>query len=222
MGEQSLEELYNEINDMKIHVAAVKKAMDEKEEKDRHDAEKDEKDRNDEKMAGRRARRDAAIRKAMEEDDEDRKDAAIRQAMKEYDDDGEKDEHKAETHDEKDREEKEHMAAIIAERKASVDEEIMRIASFTNPAGADALRKELAQKTYSASRETLDLLKHVHGDMFSGVTAQPPAQPTQATIPPYYAGQQQQVRQFNAGTPDSEFARYSEEDLIKMAREGTA
>ena len=80
-----LESLGKNIEDLKMMVAAFK-ATDEDKEKEAKKAKKAQDEKHEEeKMEAKRASRDAAIKKAMDESDPDKKDAAIRKAMSDYD-----------------------------------------------------------------------------------------------------------------------------------------
>ena len=240
MVELTLEEMAKKIDDLTKVATNIKTAQDEKEEKDKEakhaQDEKKEEERKEARKASR-GRRDAAIRLAMEEPDDEKKDAAMKRAQDEYDkehkamdekdekhDAMDNDEHKPKDHDAQNEEEKkEHdaqIASIVGDKKWEIDSKILAAAKVMNPTGVEALEKQLKKNKFTASKKMLDDMSKIYGEAFVG--AIPTNIPTKQETPaPYFmAGAMSptevDANQLNANSPDSEFAKLTTEELLKM------
>ena len=181
-------------------------------EKDKHEAEdKDKKDSMEneekEKMVAKRARRDAALKKAMEETDDDKKDAAIRKAQEDMDekkheagDDDEAKEHKA------------HVASIIEDSKRDLQTKILQANLAINPNGIKAVEERI--KTASIT-ELKKELAHIEPFIANVQTPQIPQTPTMV-IPPYQAKTHtvSDDSVLTAASPDYAFAKIPTKELM--------
>ncbi len=117
--------------------AAIKKANDEKLEKEKKEA---------------RTRLASAIKKAEEEPTDEKREAAIKKAMSDY---GHEDKDKKEANNDKDKMNNEHVAAIILDKKIEIDNKILQAAAMSNPVGLPALKKELENGSFTASKKMI-------------------------------------------------------------------
>ena len=238
MAELTLEEMAKKIDDLTKVATNIKTAQDEKEEKDKDAKKAQDKDKEEERKEARKAsrgRRDAAIRLAMEEKDDEKKDAAIKRAQDEYDKEHKAMDEKDEKHEAMDdehepkrdaqteNEKKEHdaqIASIVGDKKSEIDSKILAAAKVMNPTGVEALEKELKKNKFTASKKMLDYMTKIYGPEFIG--AVPNTAPVKQETPaPYFmAGamnpQDVDKSQLNANSPDSEFAKLSTAELLKM------
>ncbi len=239
--ELTLEEMAKKIDDLTKVATNIKTAQDEKDEKDKEakhaQDEKKEEERKEARKASR-GRRDAAIRLAMEEPDDEKKDAAIKRAQDEYDkehkamdekdekhDAMDNDEHEPKDHDAQmtDDEKKEHeaqIASIVGDKKWEIDSKILAAAKVMNPTGVEALAKELKKNKFTASKKMLDDMTKIYGEEFIGSVQNIPSVKQETPAPYFMAGamnpQDVDANQLNANSPDSEFAKLSTEELLKM------
>lgn len=195
--------------------AAAKKAMEEKEENDKKEAKK-----------AKRASLEAAIRKAMEEPEDEKKDAAIKKAMHDYDE-----EHKGmeNNHDKPDQHEafgprsdkdNEHTAAvhdIIDEKKADLIKNIMTANIILNPTKLKEVEARVRQASISELKQEWGMVE----GYVASIQQQPSApQPTEKVIP-FFANYQDPTaaqidsKQLNASSPDSAFASLSTKELMR-------
>ena len=238
--ELTLEEMAKKIDDLTKVATNIKTAQDEKDEKDKEakhaQDEKKEEERKEARKASR-GRRDAAIRLAMEEKDDEKKDAAIKRAQDEYDkehkamdekdekhdamdnDEHEPKDHEAMTDDEK-KEHEAQIASIVGDKKWEIDSKILAAAKVMNPTGVEALAKELKKNKFTASKKMLDDMTKIYGEEFIGSVQNIPSVKTETPAPYFMAGamnpQDVDANQLNANSPDSEFAKLSTEELLKM------
>ena len=163
-------------------------------------------EKEDEKMKAKRAKRDAAIKKAEDEVDDDKKDAALRKAVNEMDD---------KKHDaSEDKETKEHVAAIIEDSKKALQVKILQASIAINPATAKSVEDRI--KTASLT-ELKTEWSHIEPFVATVATPQTPPQ-TQAVIPPYQGSYQDagkiDAAQLNASSPDSAFVNIPTKELL--------
>lgn len=183
--------------------AAIKKAMDEKEH---------------EKKEAKRAALEAAIKKAMEEPIDEKKEAAIKKAMSDY---GHEDKDKKEAMDnnhDKDKMNNEHVAAIIADKKIDIDNKILQAAAMSNPAGLTALKLELHNGSFTASKKMYETMEKMFGKAIFQANIVPTPAVTQA--PPFFmAGaispDAMDSSQLNASSNVMDFAKLSTKELLE-------
>lgn len=179
--------------------AAIKKANDEKEE---------------EKKEAKRAALEAAIKKANEEEDSDKKEAAIKKAMSDY---GHEDKEKKEAMSEEEKEKMAQVASIITDKKINIDNKILQAAAISNPAGLSALKAELENGTFTASKKMYENMEKMFGKQIfqanfptTNITQPPPFFMAGAINP-----QEVDVNQLNASSNVMDFAKLSTKDLLE-------
>jgi len=228
MPELSLETLAKKFDDV---TATIKSWTANEEEKKKHDMEakkaEDEKHEDERKEAkkGRRAKKYSAIKRAMEEDDEDKKDAALKKAMEEDEDEHMAEHEEMKKHDAmEDDEKKEHdaqIASIINKEKLIIDASILRAAKIMNPAGVDALAKELKSNKFTASKKMQEDMSKIWGSEIFDVV-QTASVPKETAAPYFMAAamspQEVDASQLNANSPDSEFAKLTTKELLEMTQ----
>ncbi len=238
--ELTLEEMAKKIDDLTKVATNIKTAQDEKNEKEKEAKHAQDTEKEEERKEARKAsrgRRDAAIRLAMEEKDDEKKDAAIKRAQDEYDKehkamdekdekhDAMDDEHEPKDHDAQmtDDEKKEHeaqIASIVGDKKWEIDNKILAAAKVMNPTGVEALAKELKKNKFTASKKMLDDMTKIYGEEFIGSVQNIPSVKQETPAPYFMASamnpQDVDANQLNANSPDSEFAKLSTEELLKM------
>ena len=237
--ELTLEEMAGKIDNLTKLATNLKTAQDEKEKTDKEAKNAQDEEKEEERKEARKAsrgRRDAAIKRAMEETDDEKKDAGIRKAQDEYDkehkamnkedekhmatdDDDDKPKHDAMTEDEK----KEHdaqIASIVGDKKSEIDAKILAAAKMMNPTGVEALTIELRKNKFTASKKMLDDISKIYGTEWIGSIQNTPSIKTETPAPYFMAAamnpQDVDKNQLNANSPDSEFAKLSTEELLKM------
>ena len=240
MVELTLEEMAKKIDDLTKVATNIKTAQDEKNEKDKEAKHAQDNEKEEERKEARKAsrgRRDAAIRLAMEEKDDEKKDAAIKLAQDEYDKEHKAMDEKDEKHDAMDNDEhepkdkeaqyndekKEHdaqIASIVGDKKSEIDNKILAAAKIMNPTGVEALAKELKKNKFTASKKMLDDMTKIYGTEFIGSIPNTTTVKQETPAPYFMAGamspQDVDKSQLNANSPDSEFAKLSTEELLKM------
>lgn len=195
----------------KARVAMEEKNMKEHEAKVAQDDKKE-----DEKMEAKRAARDAAIKKAMEEPDTEKKEAMIKKAMDEYDHDkkeafGKPDEHEK-TAQEKEKDE--HVASILENDRQSMINQILTANRIINPASVQIIEARLKTASITDVKKELEIVK----PFIAGVEQTPVTTPQEKFIP-YFANitpADVDASQLNASSPDSEFNKISTKELLEM------
>lgn len=241
--ELTLEDMAKKIDALSVVASSLKTAQEEKEEKEKEAKKAQDEEKEEERKEARKAsrgRRDAAIKLAMEEPDDEKKDAGIKRAQDEYDkehkaqdkeeekhDAMDMDEHEPKDHDAQTEEEKKEkdaqIASIIDKEKLLIDNKILTAAKIMNPAGVKSLTKELSKNTFTASKKMLDDMTKIHGEPFMASTIQPTAVPVQEKVPYFMANAMQQADQVDANmltanSPDSDFAKLSTKELLEMSQ----
>jgi hypothetical protein len=228
--ELTLEQLASKVDDVSKIATKLETFMAEHD-KHEHD-EKAKKAMEDKKHEeARKAKKTAALKKAMEEPDDEKRDAAIRKAMEEDKDDEHKesshkgtvmDEHDHDNHKGmKDDEKKDHEAAIasvIEKERTDLMTKIMTANRLLDPTSLKAVE----ERVKSASIQELQTeWKTI--EPFVGNTMLSPAdtQTQQPAIPFFMAGVTGDAGQFdknqlNANSPDSEFAKLSTKEIMEM------
>ena len=177
MAELSLEALAEKIDNLTKFAETMEKEKMEKDEK--QEAKKASDDKEDKDKMAKRATRDAAIKTAMDEKDEDKKDAAIKKATDEYGDQPHKNDtmEKASTED---KEEKEHIASLIKDKKSQLITNILTASKSLNPKGLKAVESRMKK----ASLDNLEFEWNIINSIRPAVTIE--SQPTMV-IPPFSA-----------------------------------
>lgn len=228
--EMTLENLYEKLeglgktaSKMELFMAAQnnetpeeKKARVAEEEKNmkEHEAKVAQEDKSeDEKKEAKRAARDAAIKKAMEEPDTEKRDAAIKKAEEDYKNDtkegfGKPDEHKA-TDEEKEKEAQ--IASIIDEKKNTMIKQILSANTIINPNGLKDVQARLKTASITKVEQEWNIIK----PFIAGVETTTPAK--QEPVIPYFANitpTDVDANQLSASSPASEFNKISTKDLL--------
>jgi len=182
--------------------AAIKKANDEKEK---------------EHKEAKRAALEAAIKKAMEEPIDEKKEAAIKKAMSDYG--HEDDKTKKEAMSEDDKENKEHVAAIISDKKIDIDNKILQAAAMSNPTGHAALKLELQNGSFTASKKMYETMEKMFGTQIFKANTNVPTPAVTAPPPFFMAGAvapaTMDANQLNASSSVMEFSKLSTKDLLE-------
>lgn len=192
------------LNEKDTKAAAAKKAQDEEKEKEKQEARK-----------AKRAARDAAIKAAMDEEDEDKKDAAIRKAMEDYDEKKGMDEHDPKEHKatDEEKEEKASIASIIKDKKTELITKIMSANQIVNPTGLKAIEERIKSASIADLEKEWSIV-----EPFVGSTTRPTQ--TQSQDIPYFASlnppEHVDSSQLNANSPDSDFNKFTTKELLEM------
>ena len=214
MSELSLEQLdakLDGIQKLSNDLSQQFMAMTDKDHDDKDAATKKAEKEEEEKMNAKRAVRDAAIKIAMEEKDEDKKDAAMRKAMDDMDDK----KHDANDHETKeDKETKEHVAAIIEDSKKDLQVKILQASLAINPATAKSVEDRVKTASLTELKTEWSHIKPFIG----GTIPQTQTPQTQVVIPPYIASYQNAAdvdkAQLTAASPPSDFVNIPTKELL--------
>ena len=232
-AELTLESLGKELHDIKVLVAAKadneetpdeKKARVAEEEKDmkEHEAKVAMEDKKeDEKMEAKRATRDAAIKRAMEEPDTEKKDAAIKKAMEDYDHEkkeafGKPDDKHEAMDDEHKKEHEAQIASIINDKKNSLINQILTANRIINPTDVKSIEARLKTASITDIEKEWKIVK----PFVAGTESTPSTVPPEKFIP-FYANitpADVDASQLNASSPDSEFSKLSTKELLEMGQ----
>lgn len=226
MPELTLEQLYTQLNTVgtKVddYIASQKKAMTEKE-KEKEAAKKamDDKKEHEEAKKAKLAKFEAAMKKAMDETDDEKKDAAIKKAMHDYDDDhkamhdDDKD-HKAMTDEEK--EEKASVASILGDKKEEIRMKILTANKLINPLGLKDVEARIKTASFTDLQKEWKTIEPFVG---STVGQQSAEVPQEKVIPPMFSAamlnpEVTDLNQLNASSPVESFANFSTKELLEM------
>jgi len=223
-GELSLEEMGSKLGSFEskldTFIASAKLGM------DNHDKMKDEKEAaikkaNDEKKENdhkeARAKLASAIKKAEEEPTDEKKEAAMKKAVAEYGDEhNDKDKKEAMDNHDKNKMNNEHVAAIILDKKIEIDNKILQAASMSNPIGLPALKKELENGSFTASKKMYEDMEKMFGKAIFQAAV---PTPTITQAPPFFmagavAPHEMDSNQLNASSSVMEFSKLSTKDLL--------
>lgn len=218
--EQSLESLFEKVDSiskgmsiLQANVEEMKdkdpmKGMTEEEKKEAKQAMEEDEKKEVAKKA-KRASKLAAIRKAMEEDDDEKKEAAIKKAMDDYDD--EKNGMTEHPKDEKkDPAKQDHIASIIEDKRREIVNKILIANKILNPTNITLVEKRL----YKANLTEVDQEWKTIEPFVGSVTVTPPVQEKVVPFFANYTPSNIDDNQLNANSPDSEFSKISTKDLL--------
>lgn len=244
MSEPTLEQLYAKLDTVtsKVDTFIAQHEHDEHKEHDKHmakhkgetehhDRENGEHEHRHEKHPSgdhpREARKEKeeAMRKAMEEPDDEKRHEKLKEAAHEY---MEQDHHKEamgprgehgrgtrgrEDEHEKKEEREAQIASIIAEKKAGLVNQILTANRMINPAGLKDVEKRMKYASISEVEHEFNIIKPFIGGVI-------PQQQTEKFVPFYASMTPQDIdkSQLSASSPDSDFAQISTKELLKEVR----
>lgn len=200
MAEKTLEQLFATIEGLEgklnDYVASTKKADHENEDKEKEAA----------KLA-KSAAKLAALKAAMDEEDEEKRDAAIRKAMDMEDE--KKDAKKA---TDEDVEKEAQIAAILNDKKTDYINKILTANKIFNPQGIKAVEERIKVASITDLQKEWTIL----APAFEGATA--PVKSQEKIIPFFANIQAGQIDkdQLDASSPESSFAKLSSKELLEM------
>ncbi len=219
--ELSLEALATKLDEVHKTANAVKVAMDE-EHKNNHEGQTDEEKEKEAKKAqeekekeenkeARKARYNA-MKKAMDEPDEEKRDAAIKAAMDEH----KHEEVKDAQDDEEKKENEANVASIIGDKKTEFIEKILTANRIFNPNNIKVIETRVKKANLTALKKEWAVIQPFLASM-----PKPESKPEpQENFIPYFASIQQpediDKAQLNANSPDSAFAQLSTKELLEM------
>ena len=215
-AELTLETLGKNIEDLKVLVGGIKLGEEEDEKKKQEIAKKAEDEKKEEeKMEAKKAKYNAAIKLAMEEDNHDKKMAMVRKAQDEMEDkkhDAQHDEKKEHEATEEEKEKEAQIASIINDKKNEFITKILTANSIMNPTQIKQVEERLKTASITEVEKEWNILKPA----FEGSVAQP-TQNTQKIIP-FYANITPgdiDANQLTAASPDSDFTKLSTKELLE-------
>jgi len=217
--ELTLETLAKNIADINVKLGSFKADHTEEKQKKKEAKKAQEKKEEEEHKEAKRASRTAALKIAMDEKDDEKRDAAIRKAMEDdehknhsaQNNDDEKKNHEAQ---EKEDEEKEHVASIIEDQRQDYITKILTANSIMNPNGLKEIKEGLKTASLTEVKKTWKILQPA----FEGAVAQPIQQ---EKFVPFFANvtpSDIDGSTLTASSPDSEFAKFTTKELLEMSR----
>jgi len=217
--ELTLETLGKNIADINVKLASFMADHTEEEQK-KKEAKKAQNDKEhkeeEEKKEAKRAARIAAVKKAMEEPDDEKKDAALKKAMNYDDKDNhtamDEDKHKKEAMEEK--EDKEHMASIIEDKRQDYIKKILTANSIMNPTAIKAVESRLKTASLTEIKKEWTILQPAFEGAVQQATPQEKFVPYFANITPTDIDN----TTLTAASPDSDFAKFTTQELLEMSR----
>ena len=219
--ELTFEKLVKDITDLKTLVGSTFSADHDEKEKEKEAAKKlaqEDKEKEEKKEARKANKKTASLKKAMEMDDDKERDAAIRKAMEEHPTDDKTDPkeatHKSDEDEKKDEEHKAHIASIIEDSRQDYITKILTANKIMNPLHV----KEVEERIKTANITELKKEWNILAPAFEGSV------PTNTATPkfvPYFANAATQTdnSQLNANSPDSEFSKFSTQELLEELRQ---
>jgi len=216
--EYTLETLAQNIADINVKLGSYK--SDHLEHEKQKEAKKAQEEKEEEeKKEAKRAARIAAVKKAMEEDDDEKKDAALKKAMEDHDEptkhDNPSEKNAKKAQEEEEKEKDEHVASIISDARKDFINKILTANSISNPTKLPEIEARLKKASFSDVKKEWSIL----APMFEGATSQ--TSPPQEKFVPYFANitpQDVDASTLTASSPASEFSKFTTKELQEMNR----
>ena len=116
----------------------------------------------------------------------------------------------------KDKMNNEHVAAIILDKKIEIDNKILQAAAMSNPVGLPALKKELENGSFTASKKMYEDMEKMFGKAIFQAAV---PTPTITQAPPFFmagavAPEAMDASQLNANSNVMDFSKLSTKDLL--------
>ncbi len=224
MGDElTLEQLDKKLEAFSKVATTIQTAMDDdkknheaQDEKDKKEAQEKQEEEKKEALKAKRAKRDAAIKLAQDETDEDKKDAAIKSAMDEYDNKEHKamdKEHEKDAMTDEEKEEHAAIASILKDKKEDFIKKILTANKIFNPTNLKEIEVRIKKASISELEKEWSAVQPFVANM--PTEQKPPEQ-----IIPYFASmgtpEQIDASQLNASSPDSAFSKFTTKELLEM------